>query len=72
MEIPPVDTKMININSLSLSSYINETVLCGEKGFTVWDAETNNFGHCFQDLVLTLPAQVRLLSTKLSKTFSDS
>ena len=41
-------------------SYINETVLCGEEGFTVWDEETNNFGHCFQELVLTLPAQVSL------------
>ena len=41
-----------------LESYINQTVLCGEKGFNVWDEETNNFGECFQDLLLILPAQV--------------
>ena len=40
--------------------YINDTVLCGERGFIVWDKTANNFGHCFQELCLLLPAQVCL------------
>ena len=43
-----------------LNSYINDTVLCGENGFHVWDEKARNFGHCFQDLALILPAQVHI------------
>ena len=44
-----------------LRSYVNATVLCGEEGFHLWDDETKNFGQCFQDLALILPAQVLAL-----------
>ena len=44
--------------AFNVSAYINDTVLCGKKGFVIWDNETNNFGHCFQDLVLLIPTQV--------------
>ena len=40
------------------NAYINETNLCGEDGFVVWNSEKQDFGHCFQDLVFLLPAQV--------------
>ena len=41
-----------------MKTYINDTVLCGENGFNIWDKSSNNFGHCFQQLVLILPVQV--------------
>ena len=44
--------------AFNVSAYINDTVLCGKKGFVIWDNETNSFGHCFQDLVLLIPTQV--------------
>ena len=43
-----------------MSAYINETVLCGGDEFIIWD-EKGNFGNCFQDLILVIPSQVRLI-----------
>ena len=43
--------------SKTWDAYINTTVLCGQEGFVVW-AEDGDLGHCFQDLVLHIPAQV--------------
>lgn len=42
-----------------MGAYINETVLCGDDGFNIWD-EKGNFGNCFQDLILVIPSQVSL------------
>ena len=43
--------------SKTWDAYINTTVLCGQEGFVGW-AEDGDLGHCFQDLVLHIPAQV--------------
>jgi hypothetical protein len=53
------------------SAYINVTLLCGAGGWQVgppaalsiappqvWDAGRQDFGHCFLDLGIMLPAQV--------------
>ena len=49
--------------SKTWDAYINTTVLCGQEGFVVW-AEDGDLGHCFQDLVLHIPAQVVYLILK--------
>ena len=49
--------------SKTWDAYINTTVLCGQEGFVVW-AEDGDLGHCFQDLVLHIPAQVIYLILK--------
>ena len=51
--------------SKTWDAYINTTVLCGQEGFVVW-AEDGDLGHCFQDLVLHIPAQVILNRFELS------
>ena len=48
------------------NAFINQTNLCGESGFVVWDSEKQDFGNCFQDLAFVLPVQV------VEKVFSPS
>ena len=55
--------------AFNVSAYINDTVLCGKKGFVIWDNETNSFGHCFQDLVLLIPTQVDNQKKHISDLF---
>lgn len=38
--------------------YINDTLLCGPGGWTVWDSTAQQLSRCFTALVLVLPAQV--------------
>lgn len=45
------------IKEAKISAYVNETVLCGKDGFIIWN-DQNNFGNCFQDLILVIPSQV--------------
>ena len=47
--------KMVSVSR----AYINDTVLCGDRGFVVWDQSRNDLGQCFQDLAFLLPAQVK-------------
>ena len=39
-------------------AYINDTVLCGDRGFVVWARDRDDLGQCFLDLAFLLPAQV--------------
>ena len=39
-------------------AYINDTVLCGDRGFVVWAQDRDDLGQCFLDLAFLLPAQV--------------
>jgi len=42
------------------SAYLNITSLCGPGGWQAWDTEKKDFGRCFQDVVIILPAQTIL------------
>ena len=49
------------------SSGFNMTELCGRQKFVVWDEDINDFGECFQSLVLVCPAHVFLAAVSAYK-----